>query len=96
MEQYIAAIAEFMEMIYPYIVAIIPTLTAIGTCTGIAVAVILNLKKLGKEVEVKADTTQVVTKVDESNNEARRLNRKLNKVLKYMAKRGDFIDDEEV
>lgn len=86
MEQFLQKVVEVAEVIYPYLVAIIPTLTAIGTCTTIFVAIMLKFRELRKDVKDKTDLTDARNEMKQIISEDRALKRRLDKLIEIQGK----------
>jgi cell shape-determining protein MreC len=86
MEQFLQKIVEIAEAIYPYLIAIIPTLTAIGTCTTICVAIMLKFRELRKDVKDKTDLTDARAEMKQLIAENRALKRRLDKLIEIQGK----------
>lgn len=94
MEQFLEAVVKYAEMLYPYLIAIIPTLTAIGTCTVICIKIISAFKSLRKEVNDKTDLKEARAEMKQIISEDRALKRRLDKLITIEGK--VMQDDQEV
>lgn len=96
MEQIIQTISDFLVMLYPYIIAIIPTLSAIGTCTAIAVTILCKFKELKKDVKDKSDLSDARIEMKQIIAEDRALKRRLDKMVAYQEKVAYHDPDKKV
>lgn len=96
MEPIIQSISDFLVMLYPYIIAIIPTLTAISTCTAIAVAIMCKFKELKKDVKDKSDLTDARAEMRQIIAEDRAIKRRLDKLVTLESKVNQHDTDKEV
>ena len=94
MEQFLDTIVKYAEILYPYIIAIIPTLTAISTCTIICIKIISAFKSLRQEVNDKTDLREARTEMKQIISEDRALKRRLDKLITIEGKVKQ--DDQEV
>lgn len=96
MEPIIQSISDFLVMLYPYIIAIIPTLTAISTCTAIAVAIMCKFKELKKDVKDKTDLSDARAEMKQIIAEDRALKRRLDKMVAYQEKVAYHDPDKKI
>lgn len=94
MEQFLDTIVKYAEILYPYIIAIIPTLTAISTCTIICVKIISAFKSLRKEVADKTEMSEIRAEMKADRAEYRAIRRRLDKIITTEGKVKQ--DDQEV
>lgn len=94
MEQFLDTIVKYAEMLYPYLIAIIPALTAISTCTIICVKIISAFKSLRKDVNDKTDLKEARAEMKQIISEDRALKRRLDKLITIEGK--VMQDDQEV
>lgn len=96
MEKFLDIIVKYAEILYPYIVAILPTLTAISTCTIICVKIIGAFKSLRKEVNDKTDLKEARAEMQQIIAEDRAIKRRLNKLITLESKVIQYDDDPKV
>lgn len=94
MEQFLDAVVKYAEMLYPYLIAIIPALTAISTCTIICVKIISAFKSLRKDVNDKTDLKEARAEMKQIISEDRALKRRLDKLITIEGK--VMQDDQEI
>lgn len=94
MEQFLEAVVKYADMLYPYLIAIIPALTAISTCTIICVKIISAFKSLRKEVNDKTEMSEIRAEMKADRAEYRALRRRLDKLVTVESKVKQ--DDQEV
>lgn len=94
MEQFLEVVVKYAEMLYPYLVAIIPTLTAIGICTITCVKIIRAFNSLRKEVADKTEMSEIRSEMKADRAEYRAIKRRLDKLITIEGKVQQ--DDQEI
>lgn len=94
MEQFLEVVVKYAQILYPYLIAIIPTLTAIGTCTIICVKIISAFKSLRKEVADKTEMNEIRAEMKADRAEYRAIRKRLDKLVTIESKVKQ--DDQEV
>ena len=94
MEQFLEVVVKYAEMLYPYLIAIIPALTAIGTCTIICTKIIGAFKSLRKEVADKTEMSEIRAEMKADRAEYRAIKRRLDKLITIEGKVQQ--DDQEI
>lgn len=96
MEQFFQELAKHLEVIYPYIVAILPAITAIGTVLIAVLKICKQFKDLRKEVSDKTDINDARAEMKQIISEDRALKRRLDKLITLESKVKQYDIDEEV
>lgn len=94
MEQFLDTIVKYAEIIYPYLVAILPAITAMGAVILAVVKICKQFKDLRKEVNDKTDLKEARAEMKQIISEDRALKRRLDKLITIEGK--VMQDDQEV
>lgn len=96
MEIVLDYIVEFMQFIYPYLLAIMPALTAMGTCAAAVVFICKQFKGLRQDVADKTDLREARAEMKHIISEDRALKRRLDKLLEIEGRVKQYDTDKEV
>ena len=96
MEMILDYIVEFMQFIYPYLLAIMPALTAMGTCAAAVVFICKQFKGLRKDVADKTDLREARAEMKQIILEDRALKRRLDKMVAYNERMAYHDPDQKV
>lgn len=94
MEQFLDTIVKYAEIIYPYLVAILPAITAMGAVILAVVKICKQFKNLRQEVNDKTDLKEARAEMKQIISEDRALKRRLDKLITIEGK--VMQDDQEV
>ncbi len=96
MEVVLDYIVEFMNFIYPYLLAIMPALTAMGTCAAAVVFICKQFKGLRQDVADKTDLREARAEMKQIISEDRMLKRRLDKLIELESKVKNYDTDKEI
>lgn len=96
MEQFFQTLTQYMELIYPYIVAFLPALTAMTTCIITVVKICAAFKGLRKEVNDKTDLREARAEMKQIIMEDRALKRRLDKLIEIEGRVKQYDTDEKI
>jgi hypothetical protein len=96
MEMILDYIVEFMQFLYPYLLAIMPALTAMGTCAAAVVFICKQFKGLRKDVADKTDLREARAEMKQIISEDRMLKRRLDKLIELESKVKNYDTNKEI
>ena len=96
MEMILDYIVEFMQFLYPYLLAIMPALTAMGTCAAAVVFICKQFKGLRKDVSDKTDLREARAEMKQIISEDRMLKRRLDKLIELESKVKNYDTNKEI
>lgn len=96
MEQFFQTLTQYMELIYPYIVAFLPSLTAMATCVITVVRICAAFKDLRKDVNDKTDLKEARAEMKQIIMEDRALKRRLDKLIEIEGKVKQYDTNEKI
>lgn len=94
MEQILQTIVDFMDMIYPYLVAILPAITATGAILIALIKILKAFKDLRSEVKDKTDITEAKNEMARIIRDNASLRKRMDKLIEIQSKVVQY--DEEV
>lgn len=96
MEQFLSEVVKYAEIIYPYLVAILPAITAMGAVIVAVVKICKQFKDLRKEVNDKTDINDARAEMKQIISDNRALRRRLDKLITLESKVVQDDSNDEV